>query len=140
MRNTDDAILGWGTTRFASIKVQHAPRTIGESNYTPWRLFNQLLLLITGYSTGPLRLGSIIGFVFTFLGFALLVYVLVLRLMVGSPLGFAFQMSVLTIFGGAQLFILGIMGEYLARMFNRVMDRPTYTIRETLGYEPGRDP
>jgi undecaprenyl-phosphate 4-deoxy-4-formamido-L-arabinose transferase len=134
-----DAILGWGTTRFTSIRVQHSPRTIGQSNYTPARLLNQILLLITGYSTGPLRLGSIVGFAFTLLGVALLVYVVVVRLTLGSPLGFAFQMAVMAIFGGAQLFILGIMGEYLARMFNRTMDRPTYTIRDIVGTDAGRD-
>ena len=74
-----DALLGWGTTRFTSIKVQHERRKVGGSNYTAAKLFDQLLLLITGYSTAPLRFGSVVGFVFTLLGALLLTYVIVVR-------------------------------------------------------------
>lgn len=128
-----DALLGWGTTRFTSVKVRHEARKVGRSNYTPGRLLMQLLLLITGYSTAPLRLGSVMGFLFTIAGMFLLAYVLAVKLLRGSLPGFTFQVAVMSVFGGAQLFILGIIGEYLARMFNRSMDRPPYTVREVAG-------
>lgn len=128
-----DVLLGWGTTRFTSLKVRHEPRKAGRSNYTPARLLKQLLLLITGFSTAPLRAGSVVGFVFTVLGVLLLAYVVVVRIVWGSPLGFTFLAAVMAVFGGAQLFILGIIGEYLARMFNRSMDRPTYTVGRVVG-------
>ena len=72
-----------------------------------------------------------IGFVFTLFGFLILVYVLLSYLTNGAAVpGFAFLASIIAIFSGAQLFALGIIGEYLARMHFRSMDRPTYLVRE----------
>ena len=87
-----------------------------------------------GFSTLPLQLASVIGFLFTMFGFVILLYVLFNYLTNGSAVpGFAFLASIVAIFSGAQLFALGIIGEYLARMHFRTMDRPTYVVRETVG-------
>jgi undecaprenyl-phosphate 4-deoxy-4-formamido-L-arabinose transferase len=87
--------------------------------------------MMTGFSTLPLQIASVIGFVFTLFGFLILVYVLLSYLTNGAAVpGFAFLASIIAIFSGAQLFALGIIGEYLARMHFRAMDRPTYLIRE----------
>jgi glycosyltransferase involved in cell wall biosynthesis len=125
-----DVLLSWGTSRFATVKVEHHPRQIGKSNYTFKKLFNQTLLVLTGFSTGPLRLASFIGFSFTFLGIFILIYVLGRFLLEGSVPGFPFLASIIVIFSGAQLFALGIIGEYIARIFNRSMEQPTYAIKE----------
>ena len=90
--------------------------------------------MMTGFSTLPLQIASVIGFLFTFLGFLILLYVLFNYLTNGSAVpGFAFLASIIAIFSGAQLFALGIIGEYLARMHFRAMDRPTYLVREVTG-------
>jgi glycosyltransferase involved in cell wall biosynthesis len=127
-----DVLLTWATTRFEAIKVRHEPRTIGASNYTFRKLVVHALNMLTGFSTWPLRLASMIGFFFTLMGTAALLYVLIRFLIAGGSVpGFPFLASMIAIFSGAQLFALGIMGEYLARMHARAMQQPTYTVRET---------
>ncbi|MGH7197146.1 MAG: glycosyltransferase family 2 protein [Candidatus Omnitrophota bacterium] len=128
-----DVLLSWGTTRFASITVEHAPRPAGRSNYTFLKLLNQTMLLLTGFSTAPLRLASLVGFAFLFFGVGVFAYVLATYFFSGTLPGFAFLTSIICLFSGAQLFALGIIGEYLARMFNRSMDRPVYVVSETAG-------
>lgn len=128
-----DVLLTWGTTRFGSVRVRHDPRLVGRSNYTFRKLMNQTMLLMTGFSTAPLRLASLIGFTFTAFGLFVLAYVVVAYFTSGSLHGFPFLASIIAIFSGAQLFTLGIFGEYLARMFNRSLDRPTYVVRQSVG-------
>jgi glycosyltransferase involved in cell wall biosynthesis len=128
-----DVLLAWATTRFGVVRVQHTPRLHGSSNYTFGRLLGLALTMMTGYSVLPLRIASIMGFAFTFFGLCVLVYVLGAVFLFGrvAP-GFTFLASVIAIFSGAQMFSLGIVGEYLARMHFRMMDRPSYSIREQI--------
>jgi undecaprenyl-phosphate 4-deoxy-4-formamido-L-arabinose transferase len=126
-----DVLLTWGTTRFAHVSVLHDPRTVGASNYTFRKLVTHAFNMMTGFSTLPLQIASVIGFLFTLFGFGILVFVLVSYVTNGAVVpGFAFLASIIAIFSGAQLFALGIIGEYLARMHFRAMDRPTYLVRE----------
>jgi glycosyltransferase involved in cell wall biosynthesis len=130
-----DVLLTWGTTKFSHVKVRHEPRQVGRSNYTLRALITHAFNMMTGFSTRPLQIASVVGFLFTLFGFGILVYVIVGYLSHGSggvP-GFAFLASAIAIFSGAQLFALGIIGEYLARMHFRTMDRPTYVIRDEIG-------
>jgi len=127
-----DVLLSWATGAFGSVEVRHEPRRQGVSNYTIAKLINHAFNLVTGFSTAPLRLVSITGFLFTLVGLAVLVRVLGVYLLYGSPVqGFVFLATIITMFSGVQLFALGIFGEYLARIFGRTMDRPTYVMRET---------
>lgn len=127
-----DVLLTWGTTRFAAIPVRHEPRQQGLSNYTFKKLVTHALNMLTGFSTFPLQVASLIGFAFTLFGVGVLVYVVVRYFVSDSGVpGFPFLASVIAIFSGAQLFALGIIGEYLARMHFRMMGRPTYTVRAT---------
>lgn len=127
-----DVLLSWGTSRFAAVTVEHRPRLYGRSNYTFSKLFNTAMLMLTGFSTAPLRIASSVGFLFTLFGFGVLVYVLGRYFLTGTSVaGFPFLASIIAIFSGAQLFALGIIGEYLARIFNRSIERPVYVIKET---------
>ncbi|MEJ7813228.1 MAG: glycosyltransferase family 2 protein [Gemmatimonadaceae bacterium] len=127
-----DVLLTWGTQRFTSVPVRHEPRRTGVSNYTVGKLMRHALNMVTGFSTMPLQLASYVGFGFTLFGIGVLAYVVGRYLLTGGGVpGFPFLASVIAIFSGAQLFALGIMGEYLARMHTRTMDRPTYVTRET---------
>lgn len=124
-----DVLLTWGTTRFASVAVRHDPRNAGASGYTLRKLINHALNMMTGFSTLPLQMASVMGFVFALFGFAVLAYVLGRYLVAGGGVpGFPFLASIIAIFSGAQLFALGIFGEYLARMHFRSMERPPYTV------------
>lgn len=127
-----DVMLSWGTTSFSTVVVEEDPREIGKSNYTFRKLLKQAFLILTGFSTIPLRFASIIGFTFTLVGFGVLVYVLIVYFTLGSIPGFPFLASIVSLFSGIQLLVLGILGEYLARMFDRSMDRPTYFIGEEI--------
>ena len=127
-----DVLLTWGTTRFGAIRLRHDPRTIGKSNYTFRQLVRHAMTMITGFSVLPLQISSIIGFAFTLFGFGVLVFVMGKYLITGSSVaGFPFLASIIAIFSGAQLFALGMMGEYLARMHFRMMDKPPYAVRST---------
>ena len=125
-----DVLLSWGTTHFGITSVEEAPRTTGRSNYNFFKLATQAMLVLTGFSTLPLRFVSWIGFTFTLFGFFLFLFVISQYLMAGSIPGFPFLASVVTLFSGTQLFALGIFGEYLARIFDRSMDRPPYIVHE----------
>jgi len=127
-----DVLLTWGTKNFAAIAVRHDPRTLGVSNYTIGRLIAHAMNMMTGFSTLPLQMASLTGFVFTCFGVVVLIYVLASYFIHGGSVpGFPFLASVVAIFSGAQLFALGIMGEYLARMHFRMMDRPSYAVYST---------
>jgi len=128
-----DVILTWGTRRFSSVRVEHRPRALGRSQYTFRTLVTHALTVATGFSTLPLRLASLFGFCFTLLGLAILAFVLVSYLLRGGSVpGFAFLACIIAIFSGAQFFALGIIGEYLARMHSRMMERPAYVVAETM--------
>lgn len=128
-----DVLLTWSTKRFTSVPVAHAPRTVGTSNYTFRKLVAHALNMMTGFSTWPLQVASVIGFAFALFGIGVLLFVIGRFLILGySVPGFPFLASIIAIFSGAQLFALGIIGEYLARMHFRMMDRPPYVIRTSV--------
>jgi glycosyltransferase involved in cell wall biosynthesis len=127
-----DVLLSWGTTRFSSVTVDEAPRPKGKSNYTFFKLIKVSLLVLTSYTTAPLRFASIIGFLFTLFGIGLLIGILVAYFSAGSIPGFPFLASTIAIFSGVQLFALGIIGEYLGRVFERTGSRPPYIIARTI--------
>jgi glycosyltransferase involved in cell wall biosynthesis len=123
-----DVLLSWGTSRFGTVLVEEKPRAVGKSNYTVRKLFAHAMLILTGFSTGPLRFTSYLGFTFTLIGIGIFLFVLISYLTAGSIPGFPFLASMVAIFSGVQLFAIGILGEYLGRVFDRSTDRPTYVI------------
>lgn len=127
-----DVLLTWGTSRFGYVEVKHEKRLIGESHYTFRKLVTHALNLMTGFSTIPLRVSTGLGFTFILFGIVIFLYVFIRYLVQGGAVpGFTFLASTITIFSGVQLFVLGIMGEYLARMHFRLMDKPPYVIKTT---------
>lgn len=127
-----DVLLTWATTRFGACPLRHDPRAAGKSNYTFSKLLRHAFNMMTGFSVLPLQVASFVGFAFTFFGLLILGKVLIGYLLHGSTVaGFAFLASIIAIFSGAQLFALGIIGEYLARMHFRVMEKPAYVVRES---------
>jgi glycosyltransferase involved in cell wall biosynthesis len=128
-----DVVLTWATTRFIAIQVRHDPRKAGVSNYTFGMLFRHAMNMMTGFSTLPLQLANLMGFLCTGFGGLILVFVIGRYLLQGTTVqGFTFLASIIAIFSGAQLLALGIIGEYLARMHFRTMEKPTYTVREEI--------
>lgn len=135
-----DVLLTWGSTRFASVPVRHDPRRFGASNYTLRKLLTHAVNMMTGFSAIPLQLASMVGFSCTLLGLLVLVYVVGRYLIWGGAVpGFPFLASIIAIFSGAQLFALGIIGEYLARVHFRLMDKPAYAVRADTADESRHD-
>jgi glycosyltransferase involved in cell wall biosynthesis len=131
-----DVLLSWATTRFGVIQVPHRPRTIGKSNYSFKALLQHATNMMTGYSTLPLRISSGIGFLFTLFGIGVFLYTFIRYLIYGGVVpGFTFLASLIAVFSGAQLFALGILGEYVARMHYRLMDKPSYTVESKEGFD-----
>jgi undecaprenyl-phosphate 4-deoxy-4-formamido-L-arabinose transferase len=125
-----DVLLTWATRSFSRVVVRHEPRTLGVSNYTVRKLITHALNMITGFSVLPLQLSSVMGFAFTLFGFGLFIYALVNYFILGGRVpGFTFIISVVALFSGAQLFAIGVIGEYLARVHFRLMDKPPYAVR-----------
>lgn len=136
-----DVLLTWGTTRFAAVPVRHDPRTIGVSNYTFPKLMRHTFNMMTGFSTLPLQFASFLGFGLTLFGVLVLLYVVGRALLGGVVVpGFAFTASIIAVFSGAQLLALGIIGEYMARMYARTMNRPASVIGRQVGFPPEEMP
>lgn len=132
-----DVLLTWSSHRFAAVVVRHEPREVGNSNYGVLKLVKHTLNMMTGFSVLPLQLASVVGFAFTFFGVLVFAYVVGRYLLFGSTVaGFPFLASIIAIFSGAQLFALGIIGEYLARIHFRTMHQPAYTVAETTAGQP----
>lgn len=126
-----DVLLTFATTRFTYVLVAHHTRQYGQSNYTLQKLIAHAINLITGFSAIPLQFASLIGMLFSLIGFVLLAYTLIRVITIGIVVpGFAFLASMVAIFSGVQLLAIGIIGEYLARMYGRTLGRPTYVIKE----------
>jgi undecaprenyl-phosphate 4-deoxy-4-formamido-L-arabinose transferase len=125
-----DVLLTWGTSRYAATPVAHHARAEGHSGYTVGSLATHALNVLTGFSTRPLRFASLVGVATMIFGVAVLAYVLSYYVVnSGDVPGFPFLASIIAIFSGAQLLSLGMIGEYLARMHTKIMDRPVYAIR-----------
>jgi undecaprenyl-phosphate 4-deoxy-4-formamido-L-arabinose transferase len=126
-----DVLLTWGTSKIGYVLIPHNKRESGNSHYTFRKLVTHAMNLITGFTTIPLRIATGIGFFFLLFGILILLYVVIRFFTQGGIVpGFTFLASIIVIFSGAQLFSLGIIGEYLARMHFRLMDKPAYIIKE----------
>lgn len=126
-----DALLAWGAAHVDDVEVKFDTRQAGRSQYTVGRLLLTALDMATGFSVIPLRVAALTGLTFTLFGFAVLVYVLARFFSTGGSIpGFPFIASITAIFSGAQLFALGILGEYLGRTYLLVMDKPAFVVRD----------
>jgi len=129
-----DILLTWGAEKFSHVDVRHYPRQVGTSNYSLGRLMDLASTMTTGLSTAPLRLASLNGILIVGFGVASLAYVLISYIVRGGSIpGFPFLSCLIIIFAGAQLIALGIIGEYIARIYLRMLDRPPYKVRSSIG-------
>jgi glycosyltransferase involved in cell wall biosynthesis len=128
-----DGLLLQVTQRVDSIVVSHEPRRAGQSGYTLRRLFRLWLSAWLNFSLLPLRLAAFAGFVTA--GVGLVAFLVVLWLWFvgrGPAFGFGWLMSAFLIFSGVQLIMLGLIGEYLGRMFLTVNQRPQAVVRDVV--------
>ena len=106
-------------------------RRRGHSSFNAWKLFNLAVEGITSYSTAPLRMATIMGTVISLLAFVYMIVVLLKTIIVGEPVpGYPTLICVILLLGGLQLLSIGIIGEYLSRIFHETKQRPVYIVNE----------
>ena len=125
----------WIGFRKKEIVFDRRDRVAGKSNWNFWSLFNLAIEGILSFTTAPLRFATIIGFVIALGSFAFLLFFLFKTLAFGEPVqGFPTLISVILFLGGTNLLAIGVLGEYVGKIFNESKNRPTYLVRE---YEQG---
>ncbi|CDG87641.1 putative sugar transferase with nucleotide-diphospho-sugar transferase domain [Xenorhabdus bovienii] len=122
--------------RTTEIDVTHAEREFGDSKYSFMKLINLMYDLLTCLTTAPLRLLSVVGSIIAVTGFLLAVLLIALRLIFGSiwaAEGVFTLFAILFMFIGAQFVAMGLLGEYVGRIYNDVRARPRYFIQKVVG-------
>lgn len=124
----------WIGFKKTSVDFEQKNRVAGKSTWNYWSLFNLAIEGITSFTTTPLRFSSILGFIIAILSFGLMLFHLVKALIWGDPIqGFPTLVVLILFLGGIQLLSIGIVGEYLGRVFNESKHRPVYIVREYNG-------
>ena len=125
-----DGLVSQYTNRIGTIRARHDPRQIGVSNYNMRRLARLWLIILTGFSVMPLRFASVVGIAVTALGLIAILIILIEVMLIGAIVpGWVSLMSVLLFLGGLQCFILGVIGEYIGRIFLTISGKPQSAIR-----------
>ena len=121
------------TDKIGTIMVEHKERKIGKSNYTFWKLLKLWLNGFTSFSVKPLRIASITGLLFSLIGF-LYGFFLIIRKLINPNqsviLGWNSLMVVLLVVSGIQIMFLGLIGEYIGRIYVYMSKKPQYVIKE----------
>ena len=122
-------LFGWVGFRQVAIPYRREPRLTGESKFGLWKLWNFALEGITSFSTAPLRAATYLGLFTALFAFLFAVWIIVKAALYGDPVaGWPTMMSVILFLGGIQLIALGLIGEYLGRMYDESKQRPLYLV------------
>lgn len=139
-------LFAWVGFRQAALNYNRPERHAGRTNWSYWRLWNFALDAITSFSSVPLKVSSYLGVAVSILAFLYALFLAGLTIIRGVVVpGYASIMVVVLFLGGVQLITLGIIGEYLARIYNEVKGRPLYLVRGRWGFgrhdttQEGRD-
>lgn len=125
-------LFGWVGFKTKWIEFENVARVAGETKWSFWKLFKYSIEGIVAFSTVPLVLSSFVGFLFCVISLTATVFIFVRRLLFGDPVtGWASTACIITFLGGIQLFFLGVIGQYLAKAYLEVKDRPLYLVGET---------
>ncbi len=124
-----DGLLAWNTNNIGNIHVLHLDRGHGRSGYRFKKLLTLSLNMITNFSIIPLQIASILGLLFSFLGFIMAVYFLAKKIIFDIPVaGYTSLIIAITFFAGIQILALGLIGEYLGRIHLNINEKPQYEI------------
>ncbi|WP_342315970.1 glycosyltransferase family 2 protein [Lysobacter sp. FW306-1B-D06B] len=132
-------LFGWVGYNRISIPYHRDPRVAGRSKFNFWRLWNLALEGITSFSTAPLRLATYMGLLTAMVAFLYGVWIIVKAMLLGDPVaGWPTMMSVILFLGGVQLIALGVIGEYLGRLYDESKQRPLYLVDTWQPARPAR--
>lgn len=134
-------LYAWVGFRTEPIGFMPENRMAGKSHYSAWRLTRLAIAGLTSFTTWPLRAVSIMGFVVSIVSLMYGVFIVVNNLLYDNPVaGWPTIVTILLFFSGINLLSLGIVGEYIARIFEEVKHRPVYLVRQSLGTATGEGP
>jgi dolichol-phosphate mannosyltransferase len=127
-------LVAWTGFRAAEVLYDRPARKAGRTKYNPIKLLILSLDAAVGFSTKPLRLASMLGFVVMIFSLVQTASIITQKLVWGIPIqGYALQTSGLFFLGGVQMLLLGIIGEYLGRVYRQTQGRPLYVVSEKIG-------
>lgn len=127
-------IFEWVGYRKTWLEFENVERAAGETKWSFWKLLLYSLEGIINFSSIPLTFSSYLGIFMTAVSFAAIFFIIIRKLIFGDPVdGWASTVCIITCVGGIQLFCMGIMGQYMAKMYSEVKNRPRYIIQETNG-------
>ncbi len=125
-------IFGWIGFRTYWLPFENVERVAGTTKWSFWGLFKYAISGIINFSEFPLQVASGFGFLMTFIGFVMLIFIIVRKLLFGDPVaGWASTMCVIIFIGGIQLLCLGIMGQYIGKTYMETKKRPQYIVADT---------
>ena len=125
-------LFGWVGFKTKWLEFENVERVAGETKWSFWKLFKYSIEGIVAFTTTPLTLASFMGFFMCMLALCSTVFIVVRKLLFGDPVsGWASTASIITFIGGIQLFFMGIFGQYLARAYTEIKNRPIYIVAET---------
>ena len=126
-------IFGWVGFKTKWLEFENVERQKGETKWSFWGLFKYSLEGIMGFSTLPLAVASVVGIFFCIISFLAIIFIIIRTLVFGDPTSGWPSMACIIIFvGGIQLFCVGIVGQYLSKVYLEVKERPIYIVRERL--------
>ena len=125
-------IFSWVGYRTKWLEYENVERAAGETKWSFWKLFLYSLESIVAFSTAPLSIASVMGILFCFVAFIIIIFIIIRTLMYGDPTsGWPSMVCIMFFIGGVQLLCLGIMGQYLSKTYLEVKKRPIYIVQET---------
>ena len=124
-------MYSWIGFRKKEVEFTQGDRVAGASSWSYGRLFSLAIDGITSFTSVPLRISTVVGFVVSLLAFLYMIYVFIKALIWGDPVqGYPTLVILILFLGGIQLLSLGIIGEYIGRIYNETKNRPDYIVRE----------
>lgn len=125
-------LFGWVGYKTKWIEFENVERIAGETKWPFWSLFKYSIEGILAFTTAPLVLASVIGIVLCLIAFVFIVFIVVRKICFNNSVdGWASMVCLISFLGGLQLFAIGVVGQYLAKMYLEVKNRPIYLIGET---------
>ena len=126
-------IFTWVGFKTKYLEYENVERVAGETKWSFWKLFKYAIEGIVAFTTFPLRMATILGFLISFVGFVFMMYIAIKAVLFGDPVaGYPSLIVVITLIGGIQLLAVGVMGEYLAKTYMEVKSRPKYIVKRKL--------
>ena len=126
-------IFPWVGFKTKYLEYENVERVAGETKWSFWQLFKYAIDGIVGFTTAPLRIATILGVLVSLFGFIWMIFIVIKAIFIGDPVaGYPSMIAIISLLGGIQLIVIGIMGEYIGRTYMESKHRPNYIIKNIL--------